>query len=55
LYSDITFEKVKGVIDQAADAGVFLVGLTGGECTLHPDFLKIATYVRQKKLKLFAE
>ncbi len=52
LNSDITFENIKPVIDDAIKCGVYNISLTGGECTLHPDFLKIASYIREKRIGL---
>ena len=48
----ITFEEIKPVIDDAIKLGVFSITLTGGECTLDKDFLKIARYIRERKLSL---
>ena len=49
---EISFEDIKPVIDEAYDNGLFSVSLTGGECTTAKDFLKIAKYVREKRINL---
>lgn len=48
----ITFEIVKKIIDDAYSQGLENVNLTGGECTINSDFLKIAKYIRNKYLSL---
>ena len=48
----INFEQAKKIIDEASDLGVFDVTLTGGECTINNDFIKIAKYITEKKLRL---
>ena len=50
--SEISFEDAKKIIDEAYDMGVYNITLTGGEATLNKDFLKIAKYIRSKKLSL---
>ena len=52
LYSEMTFEQAKSVIDEAIDLGLSVVSISGGECTINKDFLKIAQYVRSKFLEL---
>ena len=52
LYSEMTFEQAKSVIDEAIDLGLNIVSISGGECTLNKDFLRIAQYVRSKFLEL---
>ncbi len=42
------FEQWKRYIDEAADMGCLELALTGGECTLHPDFCKIYEYAYGK-------
>ena len=44
----ITFETAKKIIDEAYEEGLLYVSLTGGECTLNKDFLKIAKYIKSK-------
>ena len=41
------FEKIKNVIDEADELGVFNITLSGGECTIDKDFLKIEFTVRK--------
>ncbi len=48
----MTFEQAKKIIDEAYDLGIFCVKLTGGECTLNKDFLKICEYIRNRHLEL---
>ncbi len=48
----ISFNQAKKAIDQAYDMGISLVKITGGECTLNKDFLKIVKYIRSKYLEL---
>lgn len=49
---EIKFEDIKPVIDNAFELGVFCITLSGGECTLAKDFLKIAKYIREKRISL---
>ena len=48
----IKFEDIKPVIDEARALGVFFMTLSGGECTLNKDFVKIAEYIRETKSAL---
>ena len=48
----ISYKNAKKVIDEACKLGISIVSITGGECTINPDFLKIAKYVRSKYLEL---
>lgn len=48
----ISYEDAKRIIDEAYELGITEVGLTGGECTVNKDFLKIASYIREKRLSL---
>lgn len=50
--TELKFEKIKEIIDEAIHKGLFTVTLSGGECTLNKDFLKIAKYIREKRLRL---
>ena len=43
----INFEQAKKIIDEASDLGAFDVTLTGGECTINKDFIKIAKYIKK--------
>ena len=47
---ELNFELAKKAIDQAYEIGIIKVGLTGGECTINKDFLKIIRYIREKHL-----
>ena len=49
---EITFEEIKPVIDDAIKLGVFSITLSGGECTIAKDFIKIAKYIREKRVSL---
>lgn len=51
-HSNIKFDDIKKIIDDAYDLGVFGVTMSGGECTLDGDFLKIAKYIRSKRISL---
>ncbi len=48
----ISFKQAKKIIDEAYNLGIDQILLTGGECTLNKDFLKIARYARSKYLNL---
>ncbi len=48
----ITFDQAKKIIDEACNLGIYEIVLTGGECTLNNDFLKIAKYIRNKHINL---
>ncbi len=50
--SAINFETAKKIIDEAYELGVYSVLISGGECTLNKDFLKIARYIKHKHLDL---
>lgn len=47
------FEKVKELVDSAYELGFYAINLTGGECTLHENFLEIVKYIREKGMNLF--
>ena len=49
---EINFNQAKKIIDEAYELGISTVILTGGECTINKDFLKIAKYIRKKYLEL---
>lgn len=49
---EISFEKAKEVIDDAVELGCFELTVSGGECTLDSDFIKIIEYARQKRLNV---
>ena len=44
----LPFEKICEVVDEFRDMGGLHIGLSGGECMLHPDFEKIVRYVRSR-------
>jgi len=46
----IKFEEAKSAIDEAVELGAFYITLSGGECTLNPDFIKTLEYIREKRL-----
>lgn len=46
---ELRFEDYRRGLDELRDMGCMSVLLTGGEPTLHPDFLKIAEYAREKR------
>ena len=46
--SILRFPFWKSILDQLSEMGVMYIGLTGGECMLHPDFLQIYEYAAQK-------
>lgn len=50
IYDEIAFFQAKSIIDEAITLGVSHINLTGGECTINKDFLKIAKYIRSKFL-----
>ena len=52
LKEEISFEDAKKIIDDASSLGVSSMILTGGECTITKDFLKIARYIREKRISL---
>ncbi len=45
---EISFDTAKKVIDDAVELGCFNLTVSGGECTLDGDFIKIMEYARQK-------
>lgn len=49
---EIRFESIKQMIDDAYSIGVFRVIVSGGECTLNKDFLRICKYIREKRMML---
>lgn len=49
---EISFEKAKEVIDDAVELGCFELTVSGGECTLDNDFVKIIEYARKKRLNV---
>ena len=46
--ADLSLEAICQIVDQAADAGVFSMMLTGGEPLLRQDFLEIYNHVKRR-------
>ena len=44
----LSFEEIKQVLDQLAEAGVLHLALTGGECTIRKDICDIYEYAKKK-------
>ena len=44
----LPYDKICEVVDEFREMGGLHVGLSGGECMLHPDFEKIVRYIRSK-------
>jgi radical SAM protein with 4Fe4S-binding SPASM domain len=42
--TELSTERILSLLDEWAEMGVFAVVLTGGEPTIHPDFVQIAQY-----------
>lgn len=49
---ELTFDEYKKVVDELYDMGCMNILVTGGEPTLHPDFLKICRYIVDKGILL---
>lgn len=49
---EINITNIKKIIDDAYKLGLFSVTLSGGECTITNDFIKIAQYIKQKRISL---
>lgn len=45
----LSLDRIKTIIDEAVDLGVHRIQLTGGEPTLHPDYLNIINYIVKEK------
>lgn len=45
---ELGFDQYKELLDELAEMGCMYLLLTGGELTLHPDFLRIAEYASEK-------
>ncbi len=52
MNEQLDFEICKKAIDEADELGVIEISMTGGECTINKDFLKIAKYIRSKHISL---
>lgn len=48
----INFDKMKQIIDEARELGVFKIVFSGGECTLDKDFIEIVEYARSKRMSV---
>lgn len=48
----LPYDVIQSVIDEAYEMGCKTITITGGECTLHPDFEKIYTYIWKKGIKV---
>ncbi len=48
----LSYDVIKNVIDEVCEMGCEMISITGGECTLHPDFEKIYTYIWKKGIKV---
>ncbi len=46
-HGEMTTTEIKNVLDQMADAGVFILTLSGGEIFLRKDFFEILEYARR--------
>lgn len=46
----LPYNKCRDVVDEFRDMGGLMLGISGGECMLHPDFKKIVAYAREKDL-----
>lgn len=45
-------EKVFRLIDQLEQSGIVELNITGGECSLHPDFIEIVHYATSKNMRV---
>ncbi len=50
--SEMTTDEIRGLLDQAADLGVFTVGLSGGEVFARPDFVDIVEHARRRHFQV---
>ena len=48
----LDFDKMKQIIDEARDLGVFKITFSGGESTLHKNFIEIIEYARNKRMSV---
>jgi radical SAM protein with 4Fe4S-binding SPASM domain len=49
---EMTFAEIQGLLDQLADAGVFILTLSGGEVLMRMDFFDILRYARRLRFCL---
>jgi radical SAM protein with 4Fe4S-binding SPASM domain len=47
---EMTTERWRGILDEMAEMGVWAVAFTGGEPTLHPDFIELVHHARSRDL-----
>ena len=52
IHEQMNYEDAKRIVDEAYELGAYSITLTGGECTLNKDLIKIAKYIREKHLAL---
>ncbi len=45
---ELSFNELKGILDQLAESGTMYLLLTGGECLVRRDFFDIAFYARER-------
>ena len=48
----LRFDEWKYIIDEALKLGIDGISFSGGECTLHPDFIKIYKYAYENDLQI---
>lgn len=48
--NEMSSKEFYAVIDELADMGVWAIAITGGEPTLHPEFVDLVKYARSKNL-----
>jgi radical SAM protein with 4Fe4S-binding SPASM domain len=46
----MTYQEIRGVIDQLRELGTLFICLSGGEPTMHPKFLEILRYINEKRM-----
>ncbi len=46
--NNLNISRIYEIIDELESMGCLFLQLTGGECTLHPDFVKIYEYIVKK-------
>src|ERR1700690_4145368 len=47
-HGEMTTAEIKHLLDELADAGVFILTLSGGEIMLRKDFFEILEYARER-------
>lgn len=50
--TQIDTAKFRHIIDEAKELGCFKITFSGGECTLHKDFIEIIEYARSKRISI---